>query len=134
MFVIHFVLLFLLHRSYQRRLISVCQATMSLTSLSTAPQSYSCWPLYLGYVQPSDGTGFYTVCGTPYAKYKVVILVSCALGMAFFWQTLFRSSPPPFLPPSTNKSHDNNNECKHSFFFIQSCIFSNSCFAAEVRS
>ena len=42
-----------------------------------------------------------TVCGTPnpnYAEYKVV---SCTLGMAFFWGILFRSSPPPFLPPST---------------------------------
>ena len=58
------------------------------------------------YVQPSDGVGSYTVCGTPYpsyAEYRVVILVSYALGMAFFWQTLFHSSPPPFLPTCTKQ-------------------------------
>ena len=53
------------------------------------------------YVQPSDGAGSYTVCGTPHPNYAEYKVVGCALGMAFFWQTLFRSSPPPFLPPST---------------------------------
>ena len=33
------------------------------------------------YVQPSDGAGSYTVCGTPYPNYAEYKVVSCALGM-----------------------------------------------------
>ena len=33
------------------------------------------------YVQPSDGSGSYTVCGTPYPNYAEYKVVSCALAM-----------------------------------------------------
>ena len=43
---------------------------------------------------PAPGSSHYTVCGTPYenaVEYQLVVVGTCLLGLAFFYQVLLRS-------------------------------------------
>ncbi|XP_064388139.1 uncharacterized protein LOC135336304 [Halichondria panicea] len=48
-------------------------------------------------VLPSNGSSYYTICGTPFPniiEYKFMILGSCLFGLAFYYQWFFRSARP----------------------------------------